>query len=250
MLAQPSRTRYDLVFPIFGIPVRVHPLFWLIAAVLGWHEGRMGVTLVAAACIFVSILVHECGHAFAARRFGAHNIRIILYGMGGLAISQGRRTRRQRIIELLAGPGAGFALLVLAVIVGVLLGPEGRRGYTGVALYFLIRINLIWGLVNLLPVFPLDGGQIAREIIVARRPYDGLLLTFRFSMIAAVTIAVIFFILMLLGVGSWFFAILIFGLLAYMNHQLSQPRNLSGFAEGDYGSQSSPWEQDSDWWKK
>jgi hypothetical protein len=35
-----------------------------------------------------------------------------------------------------------------------------------------------------------------------------------------------------------------------MNHQLSQPRNLSGFAEGDYGSQSSPWEQDSDWWKK
>lgn len=55
-------TPYDLRFQLLGMPVRVHPLFWLVAAMLGWRNENIPLVLIWVGCVFVSILVHEYGH--------------------------------------------------------------------------------------------------------------------------------------------------------------------------------------------
>ena len=90
MLVEPQRTAYDLNFHFAGIPVRVHPLFWLAGLVLGssaFQGPDPGMTLLIwMAVFFVSILIHELGHSVVIRYFGQVP-RIVLYMMGGLAIT-------------------------------------------------------------------------------------------------------------------------------------------------------------------
>src|SRR5438132_973156 len=88
LLAEPPRTPFDLNFQVLGFPVRVHPLFWLVGLLLGLGGGGedAGIRLVIwFAALFVSILIHELGHALMIRRFG-RDAYIVLYAMGGLAI--------------------------------------------------------------------------------------------------------------------------------------------------------------------
>ncbi|HND50108.1 MAG TPA: hypothetical protein PLL95_16195, partial [Anaerolineales bacterium] len=80
-------TRFDLQFSIAGIPVRVHPLFWVIAILLGSGSSNLLMIPVWIAIVFISILVHELGHAFAFRRFGQPS-RILLHFSGGLTIPE------------------------------------------------------------------------------------------------------------------------------------------------------------------
>ena len=69
MLGMPATTQFDLNFRLLGIPVRINPFFWVLAALLGWEShDRFGV-LVWIACVFVSILVHEFGHGLTSRAF-------------------------------------------------------------------------------------------------------------------------------------------------------------------------------------
>ena len=91
-LSEPKRTGYDLNFSLLGFPCRVHPAFFILPLLFGRsfvggaNPVNTGVGLVLiAALFFVSILVHELGHAIAFRRFGIDS-RIVLYWMGGLAI--------------------------------------------------------------------------------------------------------------------------------------------------------------------
>ena len=86
LFQEPPPTQYDLRFTVAGIPVRVHPLFWLIALLLG----AAGDPLLLPAwvlVIFVSILIHELGHALAFRRVGQDS-RIVLHMAGGLTIPE------------------------------------------------------------------------------------------------------------------------------------------------------------------
>ncbi len=62
-----NETPYDLRFRFLGVPVRIHPLFWLVAAVLGWHEKNVPMTAFWVVCVLVSILVHEYGHALMGK---------------------------------------------------------------------------------------------------------------------------------------------------------------------------------------
>jgi stage IV sporulation protein FB len=187
-LAMPRPTAYDVQFRLLGIPVRVHPLFWLIVALLGGLG--QGVPMIQVAtwvgCVFLSILVHEYGHGLTAAAFGQRS-SIALFAFGGLCYSEGgRRTPRAELAVLAMGPGAGFILFGLALAVahvafGVTagealamarLGPAdlARSGVTKLVeggeiilfvFYFLFQVNLLWGLLNLLPIWPLDGGRIA-----------------------------------------------------------------------------------------
>src|SRR5688500_3784168 len=87
-LSEPPRSNGDLHFRVFGFPVRVHPYFWLVTAIMGLGSGDEGTApmelLTWVGVVFVSILVHELGHAFLQRRFGGRPW-ITLYGLGGLA---------------------------------------------------------------------------------------------------------------------------------------------------------------------
>ena len=66
----PPPTRFDLCFTLFRVPVRVHPLFWLIAALFGGITGDLRTLIIWVASVFLSVLVHKMGHAPAMRRFG------------------------------------------------------------------------------------------------------------------------------------------------------------------------------------
>ncbi len=174
MLVEPERTPYDLHFRLLGFPVRVHPWFW-IATVLFNASGLLRAgpeyLLIWVAVVFVSILVHELGHAAAFRWFGA-GAGIVLYAFGGLAIPTHQISGRgRRILVSLAGPFAGFALC--AAVYGSNRALEwgvsaDDRAVNGIRAWFLYRqliwVNLVWGLFNLLPIHPLDGGHVCREL--------------------------------------------------------------------------------------
>lgn len=119
--------------------------------------------LIAMTVIFLSILAHELGHAFAGRRFGARP-RILLHSMGGLCYLPGAVfSRGQSIVVSLAGPAAG--LLLAAVTAAVFHGWAPRDPLVVYACRFSLYVNGIWTLFNLLPILPLDGGQVFRELL-------------------------------------------------------------------------------------
>jgi Zn-dependent protease len=136
--------------------------------------------------LLVSILVHELGHALTSRKMTGVTPFIKLWGMGGLAYPNTQLTQKQSFWVTWAGPLAGlgfFGLIVLTccAIYGFAIGTDltmillfpSRETYTVLAkmndpvLYMLkdlLRVNFWWSLMNLLPVFPLDGGQIYASI--------------------------------------------------------------------------------------
>ena len=263
MLHEPARTRYDLDFTLMGIPVRVNPFFWLMAAFLGWDDSpgdsgqqsiKIGILLIWMGCVFVSVLVHEMGHALAARHYGLSNVRIVLHGMGGVAISDSGLGSRQRIIQLILGPGAGFILFGIIFIISRLTF-DALRDYIfyGYAVYYLLWINLVWGVLNLLPIYPLDGGQILGELIKIKRPWLGLGLTFKISMAIAGVMAVFFAILAfrdkMHGSPSDWFPVLLFAGLGGLNYQFYKSQHMTDYGSGFTRSRNS-WEKDPNWWKR
>lgn len=158
-------------FTLFGFPVTVEPWFWLSSFLLGGGlgmQGKEGVYLVVLwiAVVLVSILIHELGHAFAGRRYGALP-EIRLHGFGGMAIMhQGYFNRTQDIVVSAAGPFASFLVGGLTWLVARQWMPDNN--YAMLVILFLLRVNLFWTVVNLLPVLPLDGGQILRGLLGPR----------------------------------------------------------------------------------
>ena len=86
MFGNIAPTPYDLNFSLLGVPIRVHPLFWLAALVLGLNLNPHQLPIWIAV-VFVSIVVHEMGHALMIRSFGWQP-SIVLYTFGGLAMHQ------------------------------------------------------------------------------------------------------------------------------------------------------------------
>jgi stage IV sporulation protein FB len=250
-LGEPPATQADLHFRLFGFPVRVHPYFWVVTLLMGMQgDAEPQRVMIWIGVVFVSVLLHEMGHATMQRFYGGHPW-ITLYGFGGLAsCNDGPRTPWRRIAILLAGPGAGFvlaAILMIALVlsgreVGVstikqfmesslipsdaipvsLLGPyigyfQGfRSGIVNVALADLLYVNVFWGLVNLLPVFPLDGGQISRELFNLKDPRYGATQALQLSAGVAVLLAAYALL------NQRFYVALMFGYLAYSNFQTLQ----------------------------
>lgn len=249
MFGEPPKTDYDLRFNILDIPVRVHPFFWLLSFVLGMRNTGPEL-IIWIAVVFFSILIHELGHALVIRYFG-WSPRIVLHSFGGLAIYDpnfspnfgGRRPRRTHATQILislAGPAAGFALA--AVVVAILFATQRETGFYmfGRAVQFgsgqpitnnnleilvlqLLYVNIFWGLLNLVPIYPLDGGQVARELFVANSN-DGIRKSLQLSLATASVIAAIAIFRyerMYLG--------LMFGYMAYINYQQLNPHGGGGF---------------------
>jgi Zn-dependent protease len=171
LLLEPEPTAYDLRFRVPGVdvPVRVHPMFWLVSALLGGDLLRQGLSylLLWVACVFVSILIHELGHVLAGRLFGSSGY-IVLFSFGGLAVgSSDLRSRWQRIIVYAAGPAAQLVLFgILWAFRPWLLRSAVNLSPAAVLTYVMLwQINLFWPLINLLPVWPLDGGRISRDVL-------------------------------------------------------------------------------------
>ena len=266
---EPPPTRYDLYFHLLGFQVRIHPWFWVVAVLLGIgpedKELGLAVLVIWVLALFVSLLIHELGHAWVMRQLG-QDARVLLYGFGGLAIPRPGRAFSSRwrlrppwdqVVVSLAGPGAMLLLLVLIWLLLRLAGTPLRFELGGplgiywqfegienqrlsILLHYLVMINLFWALFNLLPVYPLDGGQVLLKLLVHGLGNPGLLLVFRISMMVALVAAAL--LLWRLGFRDGLFPALILGLLAFQNHRLEQ--QLRG------GGEWSRHEEDDDqWWR-
>ena len=247
LFQSPPPTRFDLNFSIAGIPIRVHPMFWLLAAFLGSGSGDFAQILIWVFIVFFSILIHELGHAFAFRRYGQDSY-IVLHFMGGLTIPDSVRwgndrvnvslSPNQQIFISLAGPFAGFifASLVIggviflggSIVVNFLLGfipvPQLASlpfGNTALRIFIamLLWVNVFWGLINLLPVFPLDGGQVARNVLIQYDPWDGARKSLWVSVITGGLVAIAAWVFL----NSIYMAIL-FGMLAFQSYQALNSR--------------------------
>jgi Zn-dependent protease len=154
-----------LQFRISGIPVRVEPIFFLVMALLGWLNSRnAGLIPVFMVVGGASILLHELGHATAHRSFGAKP-SITLTGFGGVTVGP-VQPRGRSLVVTLAGPIAGF----LAALVGVALSQtvNSSSDVVKAAIDDLIWVNIVWGIFNLLPILPLDGGNVAADLFGMR----------------------------------------------------------------------------------
>ena len=88
IIGEPPRTQADLNFHAFGIPIRIHPMFWVLTLLLGMRYPKPEVLLAWLLAVLISILIHELGHAMAFRYYGVASY-IVLYSFGGLAIPIG-----------------------------------------------------------------------------------------------------------------------------------------------------------------
>ena len=241
LFQQPPPTQYDLRFTVAGIPVRVHPLFWLITLLFG-AAGELLLLPIWVGVIFVSILIHELGHAFAFRRYGQRS-HIVLHFAGGLTIPESvswgsgwasvALSRWQEIFISIAGPGAGFLFAGLVMLIVAITGGSVQTTwlfgfiplplnavmsfggqYMSVLVTLLLWVNIFWGLINLMPVQPLDGGNVARNLFVHYDPLDGLRKSLWLSVITGILLALIGLI-----VFRSLYMALLFGLLAYQSYQ-------------------------------
>jgi stage IV sporulation protein FB len=227
-------------FNIFRVPVRVEPWFWLTSFFLGNGlqniDSRAGIfdTLLWMIVVFASILIHELGHALTSRKLTGVQPNIRLVAFGGLAYPNTQLNRSDSLKVTLAGPAAGLAFFVVIILFCIaryglipgldvviwhithskdLLIGNGSAFFNMSETTFsliksLIYVNFWWSLVNLLPVYPLDGGQAYAAIESSQKK------VYQIGMITGIAAALFGF----LFFGSIFVAIL-FGFLAFQNYQ-------------------------------
>lgn len=168
----------------FGIQVHLHWTFlvamaWV--AVLGWRAGgelrdivEMQGLLVL---VFVFVLMHELGHALAARQFQVQTREIVLSPIGGIAYLVGMsRSPWVELVVALAGPMTNLACAALLAIAGGWLGggieEEASASPAAWLIEFAIRVNLVLFACNLIPAYPMDGGRVLRALLATKLGYQ------------------------------------------------------------------------------
>lgn len=199
-----------LRFHLFGFPIVIHWLFWATLALVGGGiqaqtPEAMQAVLVFVVAGFLSVLVHELGHAFAMRGFGDRHVGIVLHSFGGFAQGSRPRSRGQDFAVSAAGP-----LVQIAAGLAVWAWSRSWQPDHWLGMHLMrsfIHVSLFWAALNLLPILPLDGGQLTASLLGPKRRKAALLL----SLVCAVGMA---------GVALDRFgliAVLFFGMFAFDN---------------------------------
>jgi Zn-dependent protease/CBS domain-containing protein len=171
------------IFRVAGIGIHVHLTFPLLLIWGGvtqymgrgsWNDAWIGVGFILV--LFVIVVLHELGHAMAARRYGIRTLDITLLPIGGLArLERMPEEPKQELVVALAGPAVNvaLALLLFAVVSGgwqlahwLDVPPAGFK-----FLVNLMWINIVLAVFNLLPAFPMDGGRVLRALLATRMSY-------------------------------------------------------------------------------
>lgn len=220
MWDQPSQM--DISFRLLGTRVIVQPFFWITLALIGWPYFEMGGAIPLLIWVFagfVSILLHEFGHVLVGRAFGSDGT-IVLRAFGGVAIGAGNfRSAWKRIAVTAAGPGIQLVLFAILWLLDRFATEQVERlpPYAGLFFDFLLTINLYWAILNLLPIYPLDGGQITCDFLEHFFKRKGRTAGHAISMVIAGALAIFF----LTQTTSMIFGIFLF-MYAAMNFQILQ----------------------------
>lgn len=184
------------------IPIKIYPAFWLFSALIGLllAGGDFIQMFIWVGIIFISVLFHEFGHALTALAFG-QKPQIGLVAMGGVTSYDGPPLKfwKQFLITL-NGPvfggilAGGFYLLSLYV-----------TGKAHPLLQQIFLVNVIWTVVNVLPILPLDGGQLLRIILEGLFHVKGVRYAMLVSSILATLFSLFFFITQNIFAGAIFF---------------------------------------------
>src|SRR6202162_4314461 len=156
---------------IAGIEVRIHVTFFLLLAVFASFYGAQGGvsgTLKAALfflLVFLCVLLHEFGHAFAAKAYGIRTVDITMLPIGGVARME--RMPEKPAQELVVAIGGPLVSVVIAGALFFVLAVTGTLDFAELldptridALSVLLSINVMMVVFNLIPAFPLDGGRV------------------------------------------------------------------------------------------
>jgi len=199
-----------------GIPVRIEPTFFVVLVLLGLPQPWFRVVTWVVIASF-SVLLHELGHAVAFRAYGVKP-SIVLHGFGGLTSGTGELSSGQRIVVSLAGP---LSALLLFGVPALLLAWSGAvpTGEASVIVRQVLWINVGWSLLNLVPVLPLDGGQVFLDVCDMVSGGRGRRLAEIVSVAVAVALAVL-----AISYGFLFGAVMAGGFAALNLNQLRQVR--------------------------
>lgn len=208
-MSAPQPTPGTLTFTLGPFSVLVRPSFWLGMALFGGAASKganLKKILIFVVVAFISVLVHELGHALTGRMFGAGSW-IELYSFGGLTHHDRSLSRWRDVLMAVAGPAFGFGLFGLCWILYPHLHPLSMYRFP---IEKMMEVNLVWGVLNLLPVLPLDGGRVLSGMLGPTRR--------RLSRQIAIGVAVIAAAAGFTLLGDYFLLIL-FGMLAFQNIQ-------------------------------
>src|SRR5438477_2522965 len=157
------------LFRFAGIEVFLHFSWFLVAAIyISGYIRRYELPVwgvLEYVSVFVIVLIHEFGHALACRQVGGIANRIVLWPLGGIAFVDPPRRPGAYLWSIAAGPLVNVILLPVLAFVSMMA--QASLPGSDVAVFFrdLNFINAVLLGFNLLPVFPLDGGQIVRGLL-------------------------------------------------------------------------------------
>lgn len=221
-------------FTLMGVPIAIHPSLWITLALFGGLLGVHSVdglyrTALFVIAGFICLLVHEMGHALVGRKLGGGTPMVFLAWLGGGCINEGAVfTRGHGVLMTAAGPlfsllPGAFACLFFMVyaqdwrlgmeLTGAILAGHSMEVQTTfsappmllVFSQYILQISFWWALLNLIPVFPLDGGQIMSGLMQSERLVHGISLVVSLALLA-----------LCLVLGFWILALLL-GFLAHLN---------------------------------
>lgn len=197
-----------------AIPVVIQPMFWLLAALIGLiNSGTDPIAMILwVLIVFVSVLFHEYGHALMAVFF-KQKAKIQLVFLGGLTSFEGPKLKFwQQFLIVLNGPLFGFLLFI-----GSYFLLKMNFFTSTAAIVFLKNLgiaNLFWTVLNLLPVAPLDGGQLLRIVLEGIFSVKGYRASLFISACFAACLVAFFFL------KQFFLAAAIFSMFAFESFQM------------------------------
>lgn len=234
--ADAGRIRGMIRFTLFGVPTHIHASFWVAALLWGFaltagEPHPLGVLFFALAT-FVCLLAHEMGHAIAAHVMGCRQMGICLSWAGGCSCSEAEGaplTRKVGLIMTLAGPMGGL-VITLSIYLGAvfitrsagaaaelcwrMLQGQVPMEYAHVCpslllllVVYMFQISVFWNLINLVPIYPLDGGTVMHELMETGYKAHSI------SLVAAMLLSMLFF-----AAGLWALAVLMIAL-GYYNYR-------------------------------
>ena len=167
----PTRKGSIRLFQLFGITVYLH-WAWFLAVAYFVHEAKGYSSLLwsVAECfsLFLIVLIHEFGHQLACRSVGGKTHDIVLWVLGGVAYVSPPQRPGATLWSIAAGPLVNvmlFPLFGILLVLGKSAGWEDANPNAYNFVFMLFSINIVLLVFNMLPIYPLDGGQILRSLL-------------------------------------------------------------------------------------